>query len=401
MLLRKSKKIFIHIDCDSFFAECEILKNPELKGKYVIVGKEIVTACNYKCKNIWIKTADPVWKVERILKWNWVFLDIDHNFYRLISEKMMKYLKENTLNIEPFSIDEAFCEITGLPELFWLSLEEYIKKFQKNIQKNIWVPVSIWVSTTRIKAKIFSKINKPKWIYIDLWNSKELFQDLPISIVPFIWKSMQEKLKYKCHNIYDFINLWYFYLKKNFWKSATDLWLELSWVNAFVVKKSPETKSMSRWRSFNKNITNNKDFLYSQLLINFNYLYEEFSIKNFRLKKISIFFRNKEKQTLLYDFNLTEYSFDREKFIKIIQYLFKQNYDEKTLYRSTGVIFSKLEKNKNQQLSLFEKTNKQKKVNKNLLSAINKINSKYTTHKISFWMDLIGKWFDSKLGIRS
>jgi nucleotidyltransferase/DNA polymerase involved in DNA repair len=37
MKLKKSKKIFIHVDCDSFFAECEILKNPKLKNDYVLV----------------------------------------------------------------------------------------------------------------------------------------------------------------------------------------------------------------------------------------------------------------------------------------------------------------------------------------------------------------------------
>jgi nucleotidyltransferase/DNA polymerase involved in DNA repair len=37
MKFKKSKKVFIHVDCDSFFAECEILKNPNLKGNYVLV----------------------------------------------------------------------------------------------------------------------------------------------------------------------------------------------------------------------------------------------------------------------------------------------------------------------------------------------------------------------------
>jgi nucleotidyltransferase/DNA polymerase involved in DNA repair len=49
----------------------------------------------------------------------------------------MKYLRENTLKTEPFSIDEAFCEITGLPELYNTSLEDYIKKLQKDVAKYI------------------------------------------------------------------------------------------------------------------------------------------------------------------------------------------------------------------------------------------------------------------------
>jgi len=55
----------------------------------------------------------------------------------------MNYLKENTLSMEPFSIDEAFCEITGLPELYKMNLEDYILKLQNDVIKHIGVPVSI------------------------------------------------------------------------------------------------------------------------------------------------------------------------------------------------------------------------------------------------------------------
>jgi len=313
MRFRTSKKVFIHVDCDSFFAECEIFRNPLLKNKYVLVGDEIVLACNYKTKALWIKTGTPVWQAEEILKGKWIFLKSDHNFYSLISSKLMNCLENNTLSIEPFSIDEAFCEITWLPELYKMNLEEYILKLQKDIISEVWVPVSIWVSTTRIKAKIFSKLNKPIWVFIDLWNSKELYKELELDIVPFIWKSMQNILKYKCNNVYDFISLWYPYLKKIIWKTATDLWLELSWVNCYHLRKTHISKSMSRWRSFNKNITNNKKYLYSQLLLNFNHLYEEFTIKNYTLKKISIYFRDKEKQTHIYHYVLSEKTFLRKK----------------------------------------------------------------------------------------
>jgi len=56
MKFNTSKKLWAHIDCDSFFAECEILKNPKIKNDFVIVGDEIVLACNYKTKAFGIKT---------------------------------------------------------------------------------------------------------------------------------------------------------------------------------------------------------------------------------------------------------------------------------------------------------------------------------------------------------
>lgn len=400
MKFNTSKKFFAHIDCDSFFAECEILRNPKIKNDFVLVWDEIILACNYKTKAFWIKTWTPIWKAKEILKGKWVYLSWDHDFYSLISSKLMTYLYENTINVEPFSIDEAFCEITGFPELYNMSLEEYVLSLQKNIIRFVWVPVSIWVSTTRIKAKIFSKINKPKGVFIDTWNSKDLYKNLPISIVPFIWKSMQERLKYKCENIYDFISLWYWYLKQNIWKNATDLWLELSWVNAFVVKKSSFSKSISRWRSFNKNITSNYDFLLNQFILNFNHLFEELILKNYETKRVSIFFRNKEKQTLVFNYTLPVYTNDRKVLLEVVKNMFILYFDNRILYRSTWIVFSSLKDRSFHQTNIFENPFLKASYKKEIYTIINEINIKYDNHKISFGMDLLWKWFSSKLGIR-
>jgi len=394
-----SKKIFAHVDCDSFFAECEIFRNPHLKNKYVLVWNEIIIACNYKTKALWIKTWTPVWKAKEILKWKWIFLDVDHRFYSLISDKLMAYLELNTLNIEPFSIDEAFCEITWLAEMNKLSLENYTKKIQKDILKKIWIPVSIWVSNTRIKAKIFSKLNKPFWIFISLNNKKdkETFQTLPLSIVPFIWKKTWEKFKYLCNNVYDFINIWYWKLKDKIWKNATDLRLELIGVNAFVVKKSQKSKSMSRWRSFNHNITSNKEFLKKQLILNFNWLYEEFITKEIELKTVSIFLRDKSLFTHVFNYNMMEHTYIRADILKIIIDLFEQNFDKNTLYRSTWIVFSNFRSYKPEQTSIYDKPLRDKTNHLKLAKTVNTLNKKYWWHKLCFWVDLL--WEKSLLKV--
>jgi nucleotidyltransferase/DNA polymerase involved in DNA repair len=78
----------------------------------------------------------------------------------------MQYLEENTLAIEKFSIDEAFCEITGLAEMHKVSIMQYAKFLQDDILIKIGIPVSIGIANTRIKAKIFSDINKPNGVCI-------------------------------------------------------------------------------------------------------------------------------------------------------------------------------------------------------------------------------------------
>lgn len=402
MLFHISNKVFIHVDCDSFFASCEVLKNPSLQWKYVCVGQEIVIACTYNCKKLWVKTWTPVWEARKILKNKWIFLWLDHAFYCEVSNKVFEYLKQNTLNIEPFSIDEAFCEITWLPELFWLSLEWFIKKLQNDILKNIWIPVSIWCAETHIKAKIFSKINKPFWIYIwfDKDREKELFQKLELSKIPFIGRKQDAKLHSKAPTIYDFIRLWFWYLKKEIGKTATDLRLELLWVNAFIVRKNKNEKSISRSRSFNKNITNDKNFLLNQAKIHFERLFEEITDKNIEIKSISLLLRTKEFSTLIFEFKMQEYSNIRNELFKNLFELFEKNYDENILYRSVWVIMSDFRNYLPRQTSIFELQKHTKDQNYILSKTINSINEKFWTRKISFWTSLLESNEKYKIVIR-
>lgn len=402
MKFKKSKKVFIHVDCDSFFASCEVLKNPKLKNSFVCVWQEIVVACTYNCKRLWVKTGMPVWQAKKILKNRWIFLKNDMWFYQKISNKLFEYLKEKTLWIEDFSIDEAFCEITGIPEYENISLEKYLKNMQSEILKRIWIPVSVWCSETRIKAKIYSKVNKPFGIFIwfDLEKEIRLFKKLPLRQIPFIWTQTGKKIESKVENIYDFIQLGFWELKKRIWKNATDLRLELVWVNAFIVKKSKQEKSISRSRSFNKNINNNPDFLYEQLISHFEKLFIELTSKNLATKKVSIFFRTKNFEVIHFDYNFWEYIFTRKKLFFIVKKLFEKNFSANFLYRSVGIIFSDLKKINPFQLNIFDDNLRSNQKNLELQKKLNIINQKYHKNIINFWCDNFSKTDDLKLFIR-
>lgn len=400
MQFKVSKKIFAHIDCDCFFASCEILRNPFLKNKHVCVGSEIIIACSYSAKALWIKTWTPIWEAKKILWNNAYFFSPDHNYYIEISEKLMNYLSYNTLCIEPFSIDEAFCEITWLPELYKLDLFNYLKLLQKDILKNIWIPVSIWVSNTKIKAKIYSKINKPYGIYINFFKEKDLFESLPISFIPFIWRSYQEKLKYKAKTIYDFISLWFWELKKTIWKNATDLWLELVWVNIFVVKKSPQAKSLSKTRSFNNKKTSDYFFLEKQLIKNFDKIYEELTENNFEIKKVAIMLRDVKFRVYLYDYKFEIFTDSRKDLLAIVLNLFKINYNPTLIYRSTWIIFSDIKFIWKKQLVLWENNYNKHKNQDKIMKIINNFNFDYDVYKISYGFELLWKPKEKRNHIR-
>jgi len=401
MRFKTSQKIYIHVDCDCFFASCEVLRNPELKGKKVCVGGEIIIACTYEAKALWIKTWTPIWEARSLLWPDTHYFMPDHNYYTEISDKLMKYLAYNTPKVEPFSIDEAFCDITWLPEMNKMNLEQYIKNLQRDIFKKVWIPVSIWVANTRIKAKIYSKINKPYGVYI--WytqdQAKELFKRLPLKDIPYIWKSYQERFKYGCQSIYDFISLGFRSIQKDIWKTGTDLWLELCWVSAFRVRKWREPKSISRSRSFNKSMTSDYEYLKVQLINNFERVFEEVTMKNYEVRQVTLMLRTKEFTTLTYDLTLSEHTNIRNNLFSVMLDLFHRNYNENITYRSTGIVLSKFRSYLPRQMTLFDRPIRSKDNHYQLTQAMNLINKKYGKHKVTFGLSMQWDGFDAKHSI--
>lgn len=393
MKFKTSKKLFIHVDCDSFFASCEIMRNPNLKNKFVCVWGDIIVAACYKSKSLGIGVGTPIWEAKKILKQNAVFLSPDIEFYSKISSQLMNFLEKNSIKIDPFSIDEAFCEISGIPEYYEVSTQKYLQKIQKDILDEIGVPVSIWCANTRIKAKIFSKINKPFWIFAptNREEEKNIFQNLSLKNIPFIWKSSQKKLEYKAQTIADFLHLWFWEIKKIFWKNGTTLRFELMWIDAYIVKKSLITKSISRTRSFNKSITNDKNILKEKILMNFERAFEVLYEKNMEIGEVGIMFRDKNFYREYAFYKIPTYSNNHKEILEKIIILFEKLYSHQRLCRSTGVFFYKLRNYLPKQASLFDPILRNKDQNYELVKKINSLNKQLWTHKITFGTSLLGK----------
>ena len=83
-------RAILHIDGDSFFASCEVAKNPQLRGKPVITGKErgIVSACTYEAKARGVKRGMRLFEVRKICP-DAVILPSDYETSSLFSERMI------------------------------------------------------------------------------------------------------------------------------------------------------------------------------------------------------------------------------------------------------------------------------------------------------------------------
>ena len=147
-------------------------------------------------------------------------------------------------------------------------------------------------------------------------------------------------------------------------------------------------------------MTSNYDFLKSQLIIHFDTVYEDISNKNLEIKTISIMLRDKDFNTYMYNYKLKEHTNLRNIIFEKLIKLFNKNYQKNILYRSTWIVLSDFKSYLPKQLGIFDKPLRNKEHNFKLVKAINSINQKYNSHKISFWIALLNKWYDAKLGIR-
>lgn len=387
MRFKSSKKLWFHIDCDSFFAACEILRHPELKNSYVCVGGDIIIAATYNAKALGVKVGTPIWEAKRILPTKKThYFTPDILYYSEVSHKLMDILRAQSCGIEIFSIDEAFCDMTGIPECLGMDPWEYATFLQKKILDELGISVTIGGSNTRLRAKIFSKLKKPFAINISLNcdDISEIFSAMPFEKIPFIGSRLATRLASSIQTIEDFRRASFWYHKRIIGVTATRLWLELNGVNALCFEKhafqtqhGSLQKSFSKTRSFNHEMTSDKNFLLRKLLQNLDIFFEELYHKKCEIRSISVELRCKDfsRVSLVHEF--PDYTLSRHEIYTVVEELLTRLYDPDIIYRGTGIRTGDIRLFTPKQLSLLDIQSQGFTKNIALESAISGLREKY------------------------
>jgi DNA polymerase IV len=167
---QKRSRVIFHVDCNSFFASCEIARDPSLEGKAVVVAgdpkerKGVVLAANYIAKQRFgIYTTMPLWEAKKRCP-QLVILKPDFHLYRDISEKVFQFLATFTPILEPASIDEGYLDITDCYSLG--SPLDIAEQIQKGLLQTLHIPVSIGIAPNKFLAKMASNMKKPLGITV-------------------------------------------------------------------------------------------------------------------------------------------------------------------------------------------------------------------------------------------
>ena len=150
----------LHLDLDAFFCSVEENNNPSLRGKPFAVGgrpdeRGVVASCSYSARLVGVHSAMAMAKAMRLCP-DLIVVSGRHGDYGKISKQVMDYLKTLTPLIEQVSIDEAFLDLSDVPE----NSESLAQSIQRYIQDKFKLPCSIGVSTNKLVAKIATDVGK-------------------------------------------------------------------------------------------------------------------------------------------------------------------------------------------------------------------------------------------------
>ncbi|GAB2508100.1 DNA polymerase IV [Microbacterium petrolearium] len=158
----------LHVDMDAFYAAVEVLDDPSLRGKPIIIGapegRSVVSSASYEARRYGVRSAMPVSQALRLCPQATIVLP-HFERYRAISAQVMEIFRSITPLVEPLSIDEAFLDVRGARRL-WGSPAQIARMIRARVQDEVGITCSIGVAASKHVAKMASTLSKPDGLLV-------------------------------------------------------------------------------------------------------------------------------------------------------------------------------------------------------------------------------------------
>ncbi|TAN57015.1 DNA polymerase IV [Patescibacteria group bacterium] len=378
-------RAILHIDGDAFFASCEQSRNPALKGKPVVTGKErgIAASMSYEAKARGVARGMRIFEIKKICPED-IILPSDYETYSLLSKRFFSIVRRYTPDVEEYSIDECFADLTGLQRPLRMSYAQIAEQIKRDLDLELGFTFSIGLAPTKVVAKIGSKWKKPSGLTVIPGKDIHLYlAKLPVEKVWGIGHQTTALLnKYGIRTALDFARKSKEWIEKKMIKPFKEIWEELNGRSVLAV----DTKEKESYQSIQKVKTftppsNDERFIFAQLSKNI----ENACIKARRYRQAArgavIFLRTQDFRDSGLETRFSRATAFPNEVIKIIEPAFKELFKRNRQYRSTGVILLNLENQENSQMDLFGSHLIVEKMTR-LYEGVDKIKEKYGKHTL-------------------
>lgn len=260
----------LHLDLDAFFCAVEEQHNPSLRGIAFAVGgkpdqRGVVASCSYAARRFGVHSAMPMSQAVRLCP-RLVIVQHHFNLYRAASSQVMERLHNLTPFVEQISIDEAFLDVTMLPD----TVENLARRLQSTINGELGLPCSVGAASNKLVAKIANNRGKemtrkpheqadspPNAILIVPVGEEAAFlAPLPVRE---LWgvgpKTAEQFAALGIHTIGDLARRPDGELARRFGKNGADIARHARGIDNRPVETESETKSVSKETTFTRDVT--------------------------------------------------------------------------------------------------------------------------------------------------
>lgn len=180
-------RVYFHIDLNAFYASCEELLDPSLKGKPLVVGgksrRSVISTANYEARKYGIHSAMPMQQAEKLCK-DLVVVNGHYAFYSDMSHQFMQIIHSYTDLLEKASIDECYADMTDVICRYPKPLDVAFE-IQRRVLEETGLRCSIGIGPNMFLAKMASDMKKPMGITV------LRIRDVPEKMWPLPIKEMQ------------------------------------------------------------------------------------------------------------------------------------------------------------------------------------------------------------------
>lgn len=262
------QRYIAHLDLDSFFVSVEMINNPTLKGKAVIVGgsadRGVVTTCSYEARKFGVRSAMPMKKAMQLCP-HAIIVRGTRGEYSRYSRWVTEIIAAKAPLFEKASIDEFYIDLTGMDKFF--DPFQWTIDLRNEIIEQTKLPISFGLASNKMIAKIATDEAKPNgYLFVQPGMEKAFLAPLPVNKFSGVGDALHKKLNANgIFTIQELSETSPDVLNKLLGKTGLDLWKKAQGIHEGQVQPYHESKSISTENTFEEN-KRDEAFLLSELV---------------------------------------------------------------------------------------------------------------------------------------